>query len=293
MSIGGVIQMLSPQPTGLASAQDSDNRASYAFGGVTNTASQGYPVPPGYGNAALVERLSPQVSTSKTSSNPNPEFLSLITAAGRFFYGRNMTKTIHGRKGGDSSARTPTEQPADLLSVAKAKILLALGEGELQGDSRDSLFFWMAHRCSMLTARQISAGLREFRPGTQHQSYIQGLPGTENEISLNSIEVSSVSPWTRTLTNSQLSAVRLRIKWPSIFRQEDDGDVVGYQIDYAIDLQVDGGAFTPVLETSVSGINTSGYERSHRINLPPGASTWTVRLRKKPPMRIARKLATG
>jgi hypothetical protein len=110
-------------------------------------------------NAALVERLSPQVSTSKTSSNPN-EFLSLITAAGRFFYGRNMAKTIHGRKGGDSSARTPTEQPADLLSVAKAKILLALVRGNSQGDSRDSLFFWMAHRCSMLTARQISAGLR-------------------------------------------------------------------------------------------------------------------------------------
>ncbi|AKL11407.1 TPA: tail assembly protein [Kluyvera intermedia] len=53
MSIGGVIQMLSPQPTGLASAQDSDNRASYAFGGVTNTASQGYPVPPGYGKRRI------------------------------------------------------------------------------------------------------------------------------------------------------------------------------------------------------------------------------------------------
>lgn len=46
---GGVIQMLSPQPTGLASKQDSANEASYAFGGVTNTASQGYPVPLGYG----------------------------------------------------------------------------------------------------------------------------------------------------------------------------------------------------------------------------------------------------
>ena len=53
MSIGGVIQMLSPQPTGLASAQDSDNRASYAFGGVTNTASQGYPVPLGYGKRRI------------------------------------------------------------------------------------------------------------------------------------------------------------------------------------------------------------------------------------------------
>lgn len=49
MALGGVIQMLSPQASGLASKQDSDNQASYAFGGVTNTASQGYPVALGYG----------------------------------------------------------------------------------------------------------------------------------------------------------------------------------------------------------------------------------------------------
>lgn len=49
MALGGVIQLLSPQTAGLASKQDSANQASYAFGGVTNTASQGYPVPLGYG----------------------------------------------------------------------------------------------------------------------------------------------------------------------------------------------------------------------------------------------------
>jgi predicted phage tail protein len=42
-------------------------------------------------------------------------------------------KKIQGRKGGSSSSRTPTEQPDDLQSVAKAKILLALGEGEFSG----------------------------------------------------------------------------------------------------------------------------------------------------------------
>jgi predicted phage tail protein len=55
---------------------------------------------------------------------------------------------------------------------------------------------------------------------------------------------------------------------------------VGYSINYAIDLQTNGGAFQTVINTSVSGKTTSGYERSHRINLPAGATTWTVRLRK-------------
>ncbi|HEC5140426.1 TPA: tail assembly protein, partial [Escherichia coli] len=51
--LGGVVQMLSPQPAGLASKQSSDNRASYAFGGVTNTAAQGYPVPLLYGRRRI------------------------------------------------------------------------------------------------------------------------------------------------------------------------------------------------------------------------------------------------
>lgn len=53
MALGGVVQMLSPQAKGLASKQDADNKASYAFGGVTNTAAQGYPVPLGYGKRRI------------------------------------------------------------------------------------------------------------------------------------------------------------------------------------------------------------------------------------------------
>lgn len=53
MMVGGVAQMLSPQPGGLSSKQDADNKASYAFGGVTNTAAQGYPVPLCYGKRRI------------------------------------------------------------------------------------------------------------------------------------------------------------------------------------------------------------------------------------------------
>ncbi|EDB0907302.1 tail assembly protein [Salmonella enterica] len=53
MMLGGVVQMLSPQPSGLASKQSADNQASYAFGGITNTAAQGYPVPLLYGRRRI------------------------------------------------------------------------------------------------------------------------------------------------------------------------------------------------------------------------------------------------
>ncbi|MGF7419784.1 tail assembly protein [Providencia rettgeri] len=49
MAIGGVVQMLSPQPRGLSIRQDADNKPSYAFGGAVNTTAQGNPVPLLYG----------------------------------------------------------------------------------------------------------------------------------------------------------------------------------------------------------------------------------------------------
>lgn len=187
---------------------------------------------------------------------------------------------IRGRKGGSSSSRTPTEQPDDLQSVAKAKILVALGEGEFAGQLTAKDIYLDGTPLENADGSQNFSGVAwEFRPGTQAQKYIQGVPGTENEISVGT-EVSSTTGWTHTFTNTQLSAVRLRLKWPSLFKQEDDGDLVGYSINYAIDLQTDGGTWQTVLNTSVTGKTTSGYERSHRIDLPQAGSTWTVRLRK-------------
>ncbi|MGF6476635.1 putative phage tail protein [Pantoea dispersa] len=191
------------------------------------------------------------------------------------------TATVYkGRKGGSSSSRTPTEQPDDLQSVAKAKILLALGEGEFFGGLTAKQIYLDGTAIENADGSQNFSGVAwEFRSGTQAQSYIQGIPGTENEISVGT-DVTSTTAWIHTFTNTQLSAIRLRLKWPALFKQEDDGDLVGYSINYAVDLQTDGGTWTTVINTAVTGKTTTGYERSHRIDLPQAGSTWTVRVRK-------------
>ncbi|AOP77895.1 host specificity protein J [Enterobacter hormaechei] len=191
-----------------------------------------------------------------------------------------MAKTITGRKGGSSSSRTPVEQPDDLQSVAKAKILMVLGEGEFAGGlTAKDIYLDGTPLQNADGSENFSGVVWEFRPGTQAQDYIQGIPGTENEISVGT-EVSSETAWTHTFTNTQLSAVRLRLKWPSLFKQQDNGDLVGYSINYVVELQTNGGSWQKVLDTNVTGKTTSGYERSHRIDLPKAGSTWTIRLRK-------------
>lgn len=187
---------------------------------------------------------------------------------------------IKGKKGGSSSSRTPTEQPDDLQSIAKAKILMALGEGEFAGGLTAKDIYLDGTPLENQDGSQNFSGVAwEFRAGTQAQNYVQGIPGSENEINVGTT-IKSGTAWTHTYTNTQLSAIRIRLKWPSLFKQEDDGDLVGYSINYAIDLQTDGGTWQTVLNTSVTGKTTSGYERSHRIDLPQAGTTWTIRLRK-------------
>lgn len=194
-----------------------------------------------------------------------------------------MANIIKGRKGGSSKQRTPTEQPDDLQSIAKAKILVALGEGEFAGSLTGKDIYLDGTPIENADGSQNFSGVAwEFRPGTQAQNYIQGIPGTENEISVGT-DISSQTAWTHTFTNTQLSAIRLRLKWSALFTQEDDGDLFGNTVKYSIDLQTDGGSWQTVVDTAVTGKTTSGYERSHRIDLPRAGATWTVRLRKLTP----------
>ncbi|MCM2365842.1 phage tail protein [Proteus terrae] len=191
-----------------------------------------------------------------------------------------MRKTIHGQKGGGGSPRVPVEQPDDLQSIAKAKLLIALGEGEFAGElTAQNIFLDGTPLEDTEGNANFSGVMWDFRSGTQAQTYIQGLPSAENEINVGST-ISSKTPWVHTFTNSQLSAIRIRLKWPSLFKQEDNGDLVGNEVKYAIDLQTDGGSWKTIIDSAVKGKTTSGYERAHRIDLPESKTSWSLRVRK-------------
>lgn len=54
MVIGGVVQMLSPQPKGLGAKDEPDNQPSYSMNGAVNTAAQGNPVSLCYGGPLFI-----------------------------------------------------------------------------------------------------------------------------------------------------------------------------------------------------------------------------------------------
>ena len=170
-------------------------------------------------------------------------------------------------------------------------MLFALGEGEFAGGLDGTNIFADGTPALNADGSENFPGFRwEFRPGTQAQEYIQGIPAVENEITVGT-ELKSGTPWVRSVSNLQLSAVRLRFGWPMLQKQEDNGDVNGYRIEYAIDVATDGGSYQEMLTAAIDDKTTSLYERSHRINLPKATTGWQVRVRRLTPNANSARIA--
>ncbi|WP_439652886.1 TipJ family phage tail tip protein [Providencia stuartii] len=187
---------------------------------------------------------------------------------------------IQGAKGGGSKPRTPVEQKDSLLSESTAKILLAISEGEIAGGLDDTRIFLDDTPIANADGSKNFEGVTwEFRAGTEHQEYIQGIPSVDNEIAVG-MELKDDQPYVRSINNTQLSAVRVRFSVPQLLQQHDNGDTTGYRIDYVIELSTDGSGYKEIIKSAFDGKTTSEYQRSHRVDLPKANTGWQIRVRR-------------
>ncbi|WP_122432132.1 phage tail protein [Pseudomonas viridiflava] len=204
--------------------------------------------------------------------------------------GAALNIDIHGEKGGSSNPKSSTEASDSLRSTNRAKLLIAVGEGEFEGTPTDADIY-----LDNTPLRDSSGNLNfqnvkwEWRTGSVDQSYIPGIPSIDNETTVN-VELRNDSPWVRSITNTQLSAARVRLAWPALQKQDDNG-VGGYRIEYAIDVATDGGSYREALLEAVDGKTTTRYERSRRIDLPVATSGWQIRVRRLTANQNTNKIA--
>jgi len=175
-----------------------------------------------------------------------------------------------GGKGGGGGGQVyiPTEADDSLRSVQYATILDLISEGEIQGldDGLKSVYLDGTPVQSSSGNDNFTGYTAAFRTGTQAQTYIPNLAGSESEKGVGT-EVLNGTPVTRTITDSNVDRTRVTIQVPSLRQIEDDGDIIGFSARLQIQVQYNGGGYSTVVDDTISGKTTNAYQRDYLITL--------------------------
>ena len=109
------------------------------------------------------------------------------------------------------------------------------------------------------------------RFGTSNQTAIAGISASESETAVG-VTVLKDTPVSRSITNTNIDAVRVTIAFPQLQKFEDDGDINGAEVALTIQTIENDGTTQTVITDTVKGRAASTYFRDYKINLPSGTS---------------------
>ncbi|ENX33528.1 hypothetical protein F889_02189 [Acinetobacter colistiniresistens] len=196
-----------------------------------------------------------------------------------------MNKTVKGAKGGSKSPRQPKVANDTTASKTYARLQYGLSEGEVEGlaNGLKSIYLDDTPIESDIGSKNFQDVTLDFRSGTNDQTYMEGFESIASETAVG-IELKSVTPWVKGVTNLNLDAVIVRVRFGALKKQDPkNGDVSGLVIDYKIEVQTDGGSWELMLDTQMSGKTSANYERTHRVGLPKANNNWLIRVTRKTP----------
>ena len=184
--------------------------------------------------------------------------------------------------------------PADALSSKQFNTIVeVVGEGELEGsataskagitDKTSTAYFNAFKKDIFLNGTQVlqeaasntapedsdfnfkDVGF-DFRLGTASQTFIEGISNIETE-SVIGTTVTTSTPVTHTVSASNINAVRVTLRFPSMQKFEDNGDINGVEVNLLIKTIENDGTTTTVINDTVKGRSTNAYFRDYIVNL--------------------------
>jgi hypothetical protein len=124
--------------------------------------------------------------------------------------------------------------------------------------------------------------------GTAGQKSMRGFNQSESQFSVGLV-VTKATPITRTISDSNVDAVRVTLTWPALQQYYDpknkisqklvkaalggnakspqEGDLLGVEVAYQIQAATAGGPFKTIVDSKVTGRSADPYSRSHEILL--------------------------
>ena len=205
-----------------------------------------------------------------------------------------MTDLIIGAGGGRSAGGSQKVEKDNLDSRQTARIVDLISEGEIEGlatparlgltrgterYSREMLKDVYFNNTPIVRENaDVSTELQgadqnfqdykvSLRFGADH-----GVQGSLKEVSESAQEefvvgttVANGSPVTRTITDTNVTAVRITLNFPQLQRFKSNGDIVGTSVEYEVYLSYNGGAFQRVVFDTVAGRSVDLYQRMKYI----------------------------
>ena len=203
-------------------------------------------------------------------------------------------KIIKGAGGRPSPPQPPqpTRTPDTLHSKQFASFLDLVSEGEIEGfatASKEGLtkgttaynnaalkdVFLNDTAVLQSTASSSSPVTTDFnfqdvaftpRFGTNNQTHIPGIESSESTTDVG-VVVTKATPVTRSITNTDVDAVKVAITFPQIQEATDKGDLLGSTVELSIAVQYNSGGFTTVITDTITGRTADAYQKDYRINL--------------------------
>ncbi len=186
-------------------------------------------------------------------------------------------RLIEGRKG-----ESPIEESDTLRATQRAEIVDLLGEGQIGG------------LVNGLKSIYLDGVPVENADGTKNfsdwASFIQlGGPTTEQPHAFDEVQtevavgvtVTHATPVVRTISDADVNAVRVTINVPALVKQTSNGDRVGNEFEWAIDVQSAGGGFVQKYSEKVIGKAIAPYPKAVRLDLKAaGPAPWDIRVRR-------------
>ena len=174
-----------------------------------------------------------------------------------------------GGKGGGGGGSTAKD---NLESTQFGRVLDLLSEGEIGGlvDGKKSIFL-------NNTPLQNADGSENFKnvtyldkTGTSSQTVIPLTQNTSQVKNTGSSTIAKNSPVTKSITNSNVDAVKVTIDVPQLQKITDDGDIEGSEINLEIAVQYSGGSFQTKVsgdDGKIKGRTGDLYQKEYLLNL--------------------------
>ena len=111
----------------------------------------------------------------------------------------------------------------------------------------------------------------DFRLGTSNQTFIGGIKNIESENPIGTT-VTTSTPVTHTVSDTNINAVRATVRFSSLQKFQNDGDIDGTEVELRIKTIENDGTTTTVITDKIKGRSSNAYFRDYLIKFTTSTS---------------------